>query len=173
MSYCQVGEIATVDYTFGDGSKGRFISEDSPIIVETSSSESSNTYNYYDPNLPGNRTVKGTSYTTEFRSECQQGQTAIKIYNNGELITLSCFLAGSLTTQLGEIQGCSLKVNTVSGVNLFTVNGKCPVNFTVGCGDNCPEGSHKCTHNKYPGYCCVPCKEVGDRLKNMANKVGR
>ncbi|MDZ7953336.1 hypothetical protein [Nostoc sp. DedQUE09] len=45
--------------------------------------------------------------------------------------------------------------------------------YTVACGDNCPEGSHKCTHKKYPGYCCVPCKEVGDRLKNIANKVGR
>jgi hypothetical protein len=45
--------------------------------------------------------------------------------------------------------------------------------FNVTCDDDCPEGSHKCTHNKYPGYCCVPCKETGDRLKNMANKVGR
>ncbi|MDZ8085616.1 MAG: hypothetical protein RMY16_08470 [Nostoc sp. DedQUE12b] len=45
--------------------------------------------------------------------------------------------------------------------------------YEVSCDDDCPEGSHKCTHNKYPGYCCVPCKEMGDRLKNMANKVGR
>ena len=43
----------------------------------------------------------------------------------------------------------------------------------VSCDDDCPEGSHKCTHNKYPGYCCVSCKEVGDKLKNIANKVGR
>ncbi|MEH2309339.1 hypothetical protein [Nostoc sp.] len=46
-------------------------------------------------------------------------------------------------------------------------------NWVVSCDDDCPEGSHKCTHNKYPGYCCVPCKETGDRLKNIANKVGR
>ncbi|MCC5599969.1 hypothetical protein [Nostoc favosum] len=45
--------------------------------------------------------------------------------------------------------------------------------FQVSCDEDCPEGSHKCTHNKYPGYCCVPCKEIGDRLKNLANKVGR
>jgi hypothetical protein len=45
--------------------------------------------------------------------------------------------------------------------------------YTVACNDECPEGSHKCTHDKYPGYCCVPCKEVGDKLKNIANKVGR
>ncbi|MFN6485444.1 MULTISPECIES: hypothetical protein [unclassified Nostoc] len=41
------------------------------------------------------------------------------------------------------------------------------------CLGDCPEGSHKCTHNKYPGYCCVPCKETGERLQNIANKVGR
>lgn len=45
--------------------------------------------------------------------------------------------------------------------------------YKISCDDECPEGSHRCTHNKYPGYCCIPCKETGDRLKNMANKVGR
>jgi hypothetical protein len=45
--------------------------------------------------------------------------------------------------------------------------------YTIACDDDCPKGSHKCTHKKYPGYCCVSCKEVADRLKNMANKVGR
>ncbi|MDZ8089024.1 MAG: hypothetical protein RMY16_26260 [Nostoc sp. DedQUE12b] len=45
--------------------------------------------------------------------------------------------------------------------------------YTVTCDDDCPEGFHKCIHNKYPGYCCIPCKETGDRLKNMANKVGQ
>ncbi|PHJ62797.1 hypothetical protein VF14_24525 [Nostoc linckia z18] len=44
------------------------------------------------------------------------------------------------------------------------------ITVKVGC-DGCPEGSHKCTHNKYPGYCCVPCKEVGNRIKNIASKV--
>jgi hypothetical protein len=37
--------------------------------------------------------------------------------------------------------------------------------------DDCPEGSHKCTHKKYPGYCCVPCKEVADRINSIAKKI--
>ncbi|MDZ8108986.1 MAG: hypothetical protein RM338_25640 [Nostoc sp. DedQUE12a] len=45
--------------------------------------------------------------------------------------------------------------------------------YEVSCDDDCPEGSHKCTHNKYPGYCCVPCKEVANRINNIAQKVGR
>jgi hypothetical protein len=45
--------------------------------------------------------------------------------------------------------------------------------YNVSCDDDCPEGFHKCTHNKFPGYCCVPCKATGDHLKNIANKVGR
>ncbi|MBD2416086.1 hypothetical protein FACHB389_35515 [Nostoc calcicola FACHB-389] len=44
------------------------------------------------------------------------------------------------------------------------------ITVKAGC-NGCPEGSHKCTHNKYPGYCCVPCKEVGSRLKNIASRV--
>ena len=67
---------------------------------------------------------------------------------------------------------CSIQIINSEGF-IFTRSGECPINYEVSCGDDCPEGSHKCTHNKYPGYCCVPCKETGTRLKNMANKVGR
>ena len=63
-------------------------------------------------------------------------------------------------------QGTNLVVNgrniTVESCN----------DYKVYCDDDCPEGSHKCTHKKYPGYCCVPCQKTGDRLKNIANKVG-
>lgn len=45
--------------------------------------------------------------------------------------------------------------------------------YQVSCDDDCPEGSHKCKHDKYPGYCCVPCKEVAQRINNIAKKVGR
>ncbi|MEH1810880.1 MAG: hypothetical protein V7K26_00065 [Nostoc sp.] len=45
--------------------------------------------------------------------------------------------------------------------------------YSVSCDKDCPEDSHKCIHKQYPGYCCVPCKKTGDRLKNIANKVGQ
>ncbi|MDZ8023584.1 MAG: hypothetical protein RMX97_02645 [Nostoc sp. DedQUE11] len=43
--------------------------------------------------------------------------------------------------------------------------------WDVKCNQDCPEGSHKCTHNKFPGYCCVSCQEVGDRLKSIASQL--
>ncbi|MEH1971110.1 hypothetical protein [Nostoc sp.] len=74
-----------------------------------------------------------------------------------------------------SIGGYKIIISTVSGTKLYedkkTIDH--PPIYEVACGDNCPKGSHKCTHNKYPGYCCVPCKQVGDRLKNIASKVGK
>jgi len=43
--------------------------------------------------------------------------------------------------------------------------------YSISCDDDCPPGFHKCTHKKYPGYCCVPCEEVGQRINNIANKI--
>lgn len=67
---------------------------------------------------------------------------------------------------------CEIKVIKDNKI-IFSDKGDCPLKFTVTCDDDCPENSHKCKHNKYPGYCCIPCKQTGDRLKNIANKVGR
>lgn len=32
--------------------------------------------------------------------------------------------------------------------------------FSVGCGDECPEGYCKCKTLKYPGYCCCKCSKA-------------
>ncbi|MHC5759739.1 MAG: hypothetical protein ACYTXR_18480, partial [Nostoc sp.] len=73
------------------------------------------------------------------------------------------------------IGGYKIIISTVSGSKLYEDKKAVtsPPIYEVACGENCPKGSHKCTHKAYPGYCCVPCKEVGDKLKNIANKVGR
>jgi hypothetical protein len=57
-----------------------------------------------------------------------------------------------------------------SGAELFRTRVS-DCEYAITCDDDCPQGSHKCTHNKYPGYCCVPCQEVGNRLKSIASKV--
>ncbi|MDQ3018249.1 MAG: porin [bacterium] len=67
---------------------------------------------------------------------------------------------------------CQIKIKDATGKLLFSESGKCPCNYQVAC-EGCPPGSNKCTHKGYPGYCCIPCKQTGDRLQNMANKVGR
>lgn len=74
-----------------------------------------------------------------------------------------------------SIGGYKITISSANGTKLYEDKkaGNAPPTYTVACGENCPEGSHKCTHKKYPGYCCVPCKKTGDRLQNIANKVGR
>lgn len=83
--------------------------------------------------------------------------------------------SGAVTIQINTFapdDSEGLIIKDLSGKVLFNLAAK-NCDYEIICGDNCPQGSHKCTHNKYPGYCCVPCKETGDRLKNIANKVGR
>ncbi|MBL1199901.1 MAG: hypothetical protein FWK04_12635 [Nostoc sp. GBBB01] len=65
---------------------------------------------------------------------------------------------------------CTIQIVNSEGYT-FSKAGECPIKYEVACDEECPEGSHKCIHKKYPGYCCVPCKEVGERIKNIASKV--
>ncbi|PHJ62644.1 hypothetical protein [Nostoc linckia] len=74
-----------------------------------------------------------------------------------------------IETLVEPINECQIKVTTPS--QIFTDSIDCPGVFEVSCDDDCPTGHHKCKHNKYPGYCCVPCKKVGNRIKNIASKV--
>ena len=167
MSYCNQGDKPKVNYSFGDGSKGEFLANTSPIDVLTSTEPGVEAgYTYQDPNLPGQRTVAGNSYTTEFLEICQKGQTAIRIFKNGFEVLYSCYLPGSLLTVAAIPEKCVLKVNNSANVNLFTIKGKCPVNFTVACID-CPDGQCKCVSTNYPGYCCLPCSQVALEIASI------
>lgn len=43
--------------------------------------------------------------------------------------------------------------------------------FNVKCDDDCPPGYIKCEHPRYPGYCCLPCKSIAEKVNNLANKI--
>lgn len=142
---------------------------------------------YTAANLPGIQTASISSFKNEslfFKAVPQTGAFDGNRYElwgdcNGteRLIDPQFSVAGGAITITGNTftaDANSTGLIIFSGDNqiLFAI----PVsecNYQIACDDDCPEGSHKCTHKKYPGYCCVPCKETGDRLKNMANKVGR
>ncbi|WP_029635983.1 hypothetical protein [[Scytonema hofmanni] UTEX B 1581] len=64
---------------------------------------------------------------------------------------------------------CSLQI-LYNNLVIFQDQGNCPLEVEVICGD-CPEGSIKCSHLKYPGYCCIPCKETANKINNLANKI--
>ncbi len=37
--------------------------------------------------------------------------------------------------------------------------------------DGCPPNHIKCEHPRYPGYCCLPCKETANKINQVANKI--
>lgn len=45
-----------------------------------------------------------------------------------------------------------------------------PSDFKVICGD-CPEGTIRCEQPGYPGYCCLPCKPIAERINNLAARI--
>lgn len=47
---------------------------------------------------------------------------------------------------------------------------KCPA-FTVGCDDDCPPHHIRCETISHPGYCCLSCKEVAQRINNLAARI--
>ncbi|MBH8575457.1 hypothetical protein I8752_21080 [Nostocaceae cyanobacterium CENA369] len=169
MSYCNPSDKPKVLFKFGTGQEQKYESNVSPIDVVTEQASTSGfTYTYTDPNLPGTRTATGTSYSTSFLDYCEQGQTAIKIFNGTEQVFYSCFLPGSLQA-VPLASKCKLNVTHNEKV-IFTIEGDCPIRYKVACGD-CPEGYCKCKQNKYPGYCCLPCGETKEKINNLTSKV--
>lgn len=67
---------------------------------------------------------------------------------------------------------CQIRVKDSSGKLLFSDSGKCSITYKVACG-NCPP--NQCEHktNAYPGYCCVNCSSVRDKLNSLTNKAKR
>ncbi len=186
MQYCNPEDTkATVTWTWDNGKTFKnYISTVVPIDVQTSSAEvdgtgATGTWSMITYDTITTNSLFSYSGTFE-ESPIFSNRTITAATSNRLLYSDSSFSAGPIqardikfTSDL--ISGYKITISTVSGGKLYEEKkaSNSPPKYTVSCGDNCPEGSHKCTHDKYPGYCCVPCKETGDRLKNMANKVGR
>ncbi len=66
--------------------------------------------------------------------------------------------------------GCIIKV-LHKGQVIFADKGKCPITFSVACGDECPEGTTKCLKSDYPGYCCLPCAPIAAEIKAIASQI--
>lgn len=64
---------------------------------------------------------------------------------------------------------CELAVKK-NGFVLFKDQGQCPCNFNVSCGD-CPDGTMRCESSGYPGYCCLPCKEIKSEIASLTRQV--
>ncbi len=65
---------------------------------------------------------------------------------------------------------CSIEVKH-NGIIIFQDQGECPVNFEVVCGENCPPDTVKCRKSGYPGYCCLPCQPTKQSIISIRNIV--
>ena len=66
--------------------------------------------------------------------------------------------------------GCKIKISS-RGKILYEDEGDCPLRFEVVCDEDCPKGYLKCASNKYPGYCCLPCKPTANKIRALGNKL--
>ena len=63
-----------------------------------------------------------------------------------------------------------LEINDLTG-KIFSKTYKEEPRYEVACDDECPPGYCKCPTIKYPGYCCLSCKDVAARINNLAARI--
>lgn len=69
------------------------------------------------------------------------------------------------------LDGCEITIYDKDGNQIYKKKGESPCKVEVACDDNCPEGYLKCSSDKYPGYCCLPCKETANKIRSLGNKL--
>lgn len=83
---------------------------------------------------------------------------------------VSLWVGDSAQIAIGDFVIGHIKI-TDSKNQVFEDSGKGKVRFQVACGDGCPPGHIKCLTDKYPGYCCVPCKPTANKINNLVNRI--
>jgi hypothetical protein len=194
MLYCVNAQKTTIDYFNKEGERKKFITAQGGVDVECIDSPRTGKYIFTVQdggyNLDCSPQHQITYYTNTFIADSYTVSGGISPYPNLTACSwtkLTFFIGDDISTtqnfpsayQIAQVNnpdyspgGKALIIKDSLGNQLFKANAR-DCNFIVNCNDECPEGSHKCTHNKYPGYCCVPCEETGDKLKNIASTVGR
>lgn len=187
MAYCTGKSKATIEYSFGDGKVKLFETGLIPIEVEKVEPENTAVCWRFAGQGVGN-----DSYYEHFACGTSpsfvSNGAGLNLFMDGAMIQVSGYYYRFGTNSVNRVskltptnnfltsgncdcsEECEIKVSK-NGQIIFSDKGVCPVKFDVTCDEDCPEGSHKCTHNKYPGYCCLPCEETGQRINNIANKI--
>lgn len=189
MSYCNLGEKATVTYTNKSGVVSQFITKNTPIDIECSDQQRTgkyiftlNDYGYTtDCNSSGQlftETVIADSY--QVTSTTNSGQYAscpwyeVAFYIDADLVTSFKKTMRYSVSQVSNPNyspgGKVLIIRNAQGTKLLEQQVK-DCNYKVACGEECPGGHHKCKTNKYPGYCCIPCQQTASRINNLASKA--
>ena len=184
MTYCNVGQKATVHYRFGNQSSDTvYESYKAPIdVVISDASNGLRCWCFSGKGLHNDYLYDffacGASPSWHDTGEFLQP------YMNGAAIFDSIFGvrygSGSITQVDGVSQRdgyidigncdcantCSLSV-IYEGKTIFTVSGQSPCTFSVTCGDECPPDFCKVNCPAYPGYCCINCKKMDSLLLQL------
>jgi hypothetical protein len=83
------------------------------------------------------------------------------------LLTPACNVSLRLKWQIPQDE---LRIYDKNGELIFKDKGS-NITFKVKCNDECLPGEIRCTTNKYPGYCCIPCPSTASKINNLAAKV--
>lgn len=70
----------------------------------------------------------------------------------------------------GNTDKCTIQIIDSVG-RIFSKIGECPIEYTVSCDDDCPEGFCKCEIAEYPGYCCLDCNSIARSIRDITNDL--
>ncbi|MEH2371947.1 hypothetical protein [Nostoc sp.] len=193
MNYCKIGDSPKVTYQFSDREPIIYQSNVAPIEVFTGTAPPEGTTTNYNPQgyqisflSPQSFSGRFTQIVLDYKTrvgnigtffEPQTGLFVKFIACDATTFgTIEITCSGQITIDnnihcpvaaLGD--KCQIIISN-GGQQLFQAKGKCPVSFTVSCG-NCPEGQCECHSDSYPGYCCLDCGAVASNIRTITNEL--
>ena len=183
MSYCKKGENATVSYSFDNAKKTIAIKNNSPIDILTSGNKNSSVkcwrfsgqgrhndyyYDFFTCGITADWHDNGDYLQPTIEGKLfLDGIFGVR-HGSGSIASVSDDSARPNYIKLGDCSSCSSNICAITilnnNVKIFSDSGQCSCNYTVACGNECPDGYVKCHSDSYPGYCCLPCNDIEDRI---------
>lgn len=199
MSYCKIGEKATITYYKESNYRETLVITNTPVDVQFERiagncwrffgtgddkfvSGGSRPDQRYEVFVNGNKPSyinnpsdarPGVRPVMDGNAVFPVGYYYISDYGfqrvNSDTPTPGVLTGGSCRITGNEVN-CVITISDSKG-NTYKDNALCEKSFTVSCGDECPEGYCKCASTNYPGYCCLPCSEVKSGLLAIARNI--
>ncbi|WP_414579595.1 hypothetical protein [Anabaena sp. CCY 9402-a] len=187
---CSGASKAKVSYKNENGVDSVFETTNVPITVECEVIPRTGRYIYtvfFTGYFAGSCNAGNGEYGGEFTADSYTTgtDTPFPTYENCPAFKYEFFIDGTKTSQIKVTPdrsisqrnnpnysegGKYLTIKNAQGVQIFKKQVK-DCNYKISCGDDCPDGQIKCTHNKYPGYCCIPCQSTASKINNLASKT--
>lgn len=194
--YCTSKNKATVTFLINKGTE-RVVSSICPVVVECSPFSAIITVlgdgedgNKHVPNVRASETVEGGSLEDKYSlrlvectveigcsSNSPNTQTKEKYYQaqllrNGIYTGKHYGHIGWYSAAIESVvnNNINFKIANSSGVLFEKTYPQCP-SFEVSCDEDCPPGHIRCDSAGYPGYCCIPCAELAQRVNAMTRRL--